>query len=148
MKKKTLGKKTSNEANSIAPTAKMEGKAPQGRPPRRKLSRTKKLDIPEEVKEEGYAYRWILDRADRREDYEAAWWEPVRDGANKEVKKASGASYLVLYRVEYKYFEEDVRDKQSRPINLLKERAKLAKKDQYSGEYVPEGHEGVVVINN
>ena len=115
----------------------------------RPLSQISKLSIPTGIKEEGFEYRWILDKVERIEAFEAAWWEQVKDGTGRPIQKASGENgYLLLYKIPFKYYEEDVKEKQKLPINLLTEKAKLAKGNKYSNEYIPEGQEGVVVINH
>ena len=150
MSKKKIGvKKALNSKTQIVPNKDIQAQSPKGRPPRRPLSQISKLSIPNGIKEKGFEYRWILEKTERIEAFEAAWWEQVKDGTGKPVKKASGENgYLLLYKIPFEYYEEDVKEKQKLPINLLTEKAKLTKGDKYSSEYVPEGQQGVVVINN
>jgi hypothetical protein len=125
---------------------------PVGRPKRIPLSKTSKLELPAGIKEDGYAYRFILNRPERIQMYESAWWEAVMDGEGKNITKPSGnkenrQEHLLLYRTKVEYFEEDLRENRKKPIDLVKENAKLTK-GTHSSEYVPEGHEAVVSINN
>lgn len=124
----------------------VEAHEPNNRPKRRPLSRTFRLDIPEGIREEGYTYRYILDRAERIEMYEGAWWEQVRDEQQRAIRKASGnGEYLLLYKTITSLFEEDLVENRKKPINLILDKAKL-QKDRNSSEYVPDGHEAVLSI--
>lgn len=134
---------------AISETKETKGHRPEGRPERIGLSQTSNLSIPKGIQRKDYAYQFIKDKPERIEAFEAAWWEPVKDGEGKLVKKAAGGGeYLLLYRTRREYYEEDVKEMQKKPINLLKNTAKLDKGNKYSGEYVPEGSDAVVVINN
>lgn len=138
-----------NSNTTITASKDAVNKTPEGRPVRIPLVQQFKLDIPEEFRKKGYAYRFIRDEANKIEAYVAAWWEPVRDGMSRPIKKASGTGgYLLLYRIKQEYFDEDAETKRKLPINLLKEQAKLAAGNKHSSEYVPQDREGVVVINN
>lgn len=142
-------KKALNSSNTITDKKEVLGTTPNRKGPRIPLSQQLKLSVPSGVKEEGFAYRFIRDKAERIEAFENAWWVPALDGAGRPIRKASGSGgYLLLYKIEKQYFEEDVKEKQKLPMNALTENAKLSKSDKYSSEYIPEGHEGVVVINN
>lgn len=146
---KSSVKNALNSSNAVTATPGVKAKTPEGRPARVPLTQQFKLTVPDGVKEDGYAYRYIKDKPDRVEVFEAAWWEPVKDGAGRPIRKVSGSDgYLLLYRIKQEYFDEDAAEKRKLPINLLTENAKLAKGNQYSKEYIPEGQEGVVVINN
>lgn len=127
----------------------IDAHTPKNRPKRRPLSIMYKLDIPSGLKEEGYTYRYILDRAERIERFQNAWWEPVIDpNTKKPFRKASGSGeYLLLYRTKTEYFKEDQIENRKKPINLLTDKAKLTRNAD-SHEYVPEGHEAVVQIKN
>jgi len=147
--KKSKVKKALSSKTTIVDKPDIKAKTPTGRPTRVPLTQQYKLSIPTGIKEEGFVYRYIRDHAERVEAFEGAWWEPVKDGAGRPIKKASGNSgYLLLYKIEQKYYDEDQLVKQKRPINLLTENAKLAKSDKYSSEYVPEGQNSVVTINH
>lgn len=142
--KKTKVKAALSSKTTIVNNPDVEAKTPTGRPKRVPLTQQFKLQIPAGIKEEGFVYRYIRDHAERVEAFEGAWWQPVKDGAGRPIKKASGMSgYLLLYKIEQKYYDEDQLVKQKRPINLLIENAKLSK-----SEYVPEDRESVVTINN
>lgn len=133
-----------NSSNEITSDKSVLGQNPKGRPVRVPLSQQFRLTVPTGIKKDGYEYRYIRDSAERVEAFQAAYWEPVHDGIGKPIRKASGDSYLLLYRIEEEYYLEDLKAKEKLPINLLVEQAKLKKGD---GEYIPEGQEGVVVIN-
>lgn len=141
-------KKALNSSNEIVDKPEVVSRAPKGRPDRVPLNQQFRLSIPKGIKEDGFVYRYIRATAERIESFEAAYWEPVKDGAGKQVRKASGMSYLLLYRIEEKFYLEDLKAKEERPINLLVEQAKLKKGNKYSSEYVPEGQQSVVTINN
>ena len=145
--RKTKVKQALNSQNTVVDKPDIKAKTPTGRPERVPMVSQFKLTIPKGVKEEGFVHRYIRDSAERIEAFEGAWWTPVLDGAGKTIKKASGPGYLLLYRIEEKYYLEDQKEKAKRPINLLVEQAKL-KKDKHSNEYVPEGQDSVVTINN
>ncbi len=147
--KKKGVKKALNSSNQIVDKPEVAAKAPKGRPKRIPLAQQFKLSIPTGIKEDGFAYRYIRDKTERIEAFENAWWVPVKDGNGRNIKKASGSGgYLLLYKIEKEYYEEDVQEKRKRNIDLLVKEAKLQKGDKYSSEYVPDGQEGVVVINN
>ena len=146
---KRKSQKALNSKNIVVDKPDVKSKTPSGRPARFPLTDRFKRSIPAVIREEGYVYRFIRDTTERIEGFESAWWEGVKDGAGRQIKKASGSGgYLLLYRVEQKYFDEDLAIKRKKPINLLTENAKLAAGDKYSSEYVPEGHNSVVTINN
>ncbi len=131
-------------------TESRETKARQNkkRPPRRHLGATKKLVVPEEWKEEGFSYRWLMDRPERIHMYEGAWWEKVVDENNQPRRVPSGGGeYLTLFKVESKYLQEDRERNRKKNISLIREKAQL-QKDRHSAEYVPEGHDAVVKISN
>ncbi len=143
-------KKTAKTADekTTTPKREVEAHAPKNRPKRRPLSTTYRLMLPDGVIEEGYEYRWLLDRVDRIHMFEAAWWQKVVDGKGKAIRKPAGkGDYLILYRIESKFAKEDREAKQKKTINLLKQKAQIQKADQHSMEYVPEGHEGVLKIS-
>lgn len=145
--KKSVKKALNSSNETVDRNQSSTGKL-KNRPERVPLDHTAKLSIPAGVQEEGFAYRWITDKAERVESFERAWWVAVVDGNGRAIKKASGDGYLLLYRIEQKYYEEDVKAKQKLPIDLLVENAKLVKGNKHSSEYVPEGHQSVVTINN
>ena len=133
--------------NEVVECPEIAGMEPEERPSRVPMTQQFKLSIPSGIQKKGYVYRYIRDTAERVEAFQAAWWEPVADGLGKPIRKASGERYLLLYRIEEKYYLEDLKIKEEKPINLLREQAKLAK-GRLSHEYIPEGHEGVVVIKH
>jgi hypothetical protein len=132
-----------------AKKAEIEAHSPKNRPTRRPLSSMYRLDIPPGIKEEGYTYRYILDRAERVEMFRGAWWEQVIDPTTKQpFRKASGGGeYLLLYKTKTEWFLEDQIENRKKPINLLADSARL-KRNADSHEYVPEGHDAVVKIQN
>ena len=135
--------------NEVVPTKESQGHDPQGRPARVPLAQQAKLSIPKGLEDPNYAYRFIIDKPERVEAFVAAWWEPAKDGTGKPIKKPAGNGLtLVLYRTPREYFEEDLREKQKKPIDLLEESAKLDKGNQYSSEYVPQGQQSVVTIKH
>lgn len=141
-----LGKgiKKKRKVNEPATKRTVKAHSNKKRPPRRPLSTTYKLSLPEGIIEKGFDYRWILERPERIMQYKAAWWLPVTDDEGEIIRKPSGSGeYLTLYRIESKYHEEDKIANRKKPINLLVDNAKL-NKDRESMEYVPEGHEAVV----
>ena len=143
-RKSTNAKQTVRKTTAPTPKRNVVSRSNTKRPPRRPLSTTYKLQLPEGIIEEGYDYRWLLERPERIMQYEAAWWEPVHDDDGKRIRKPSGGGeYLTLYRIESKYHEEDKAENRKKPINLLHDKA-LLKKDSDSMEYVPEGHDAVV----
>ncbi len=147
--KKTKVKTALSSKTTIVANPDVEAKTPTGRPERVPLAQQFKLSIPAGIKEEGFVYRFIRDYAERVEAFEGAWWEPVKDGAGRHIRKASGMSgYLLLYKIEQKYYDQDLAIKRKKPISLLTEKAKLSKSDRYSSEYVPEGQNSVVTINH
>jgi len=130
--------------NEVTPKPEVEAHTPKDRPKRRPLTTTYKLALPEGVVEEGYKYRWVLDRPDRVMQFQEAWWQVVKDGAGKTIRKPSGTGeYLILYKIELQYWEEDRDIHRKKNIDLLTEAAK-PRRDKDSFEYVPEGHEAVV----
>lgn len=135
---------TSND--EVVGSPEVMGKEPEGRPPRVPMSRQFKLSVPSGIQKEGYEYRYIRDTAERVQAFQEAWWTPVNDGRGKPIRKASGDRNLLLYRIERKYYLEDQKAKEQKPINLLTEQAKLSK-DRRVPEYVPEGSPAVVTIN-
>lgn len=141
-------KQALNSSNEIVERNEVVGKQPEGRPERVPLSQQFRLSVPKEIKEEGFAFRYIRDTAERVEAFQAAYWVPVLDAYSKPVRKSSGDGYLLLYKIEMKYYLEDLKEKEKQPINLLVEQAKLKKGDKYSSEYIPEGQQSVVTINN
>lgn len=145
--KKKIAKKPASRARKVnEPAVKraVEARQNKARPPRRPLSTTYKLSLPEGILEEGFDHRWILERPERVMQFEAAWWEPVKDDEGKAIRKPSGGGeWLTLYRIESKYHDQDKKANRQKPINLLVDQAKLTK-DRESMEYVPEGHEAVV----
>jgi len=146
-KNKQGAKKALNSSNEIVDKQEVAGRKPEGRPERIPLTQQFRLSIPTGIKEDGFVYRYIRDSAERVEGFQNAWWVPVVDGYGKPVRKASGEGYLLLYKIEEKYYNEDLAEKEKKPINLLVEQAKLRKGRNYS-EYVPEGQESVVTINS
>ena len=130
-------------------TRESQAHSAEDRPERRPLGTTYRLTVPPGLKEQGYEYRYILDRRDRIEMFEGAWWTPVTDPVTKRpFRKASGSGdYLTLYRIKSDIFKEDQIEKAKKPINLLKESAEL-KRNRHGHEYVPEGHEAVLSIKN
>lgn len=142
-------KKALNSGSKVVSKKEVAGKAPEGRPKRIPLAQQFKLSIPTGIKEDGFAYRYIRDKTERVEAFENAWWVPVLDGNGRAIKKASGSGgYLLLYKIEKEYYDQDVQEKKKRNIDLLVKEAKIQKGNKYSSEYVPDGQEGVVVINN
>jgi len=138
-------KKSKSETSE--PNRVVKAHTPKDRPERRPLSRTFRLDIPAGIREEGYTYRYILNRAERIEMFEGAWWDQVRDERGKPIRKASGmGEYLLLYKTTTDLFELDLIENRKKPISLLIDKAQL-QKDRNSSEYVPEGHEAVLKIN-
>ena len=145
--KKRVKNALNSSNNEVAERPEIAGKEPEGRPKRVPMSQQFRLSIPSGIEEEGYVYRFIRDTAERVEAFQAAWWKPVNDGLGKPVRKASGNRYLLLYKIEKKYYLEDLKKKEEVPINLLKEQAKLVKGSRVP-EYVPEDSEAVVVIKH
>ncbi len=138
---------TKSKNNTGATNRVVKAHAPKNRPKRRPLSRTFRLDIPVGIREEGFTYRYILDRAERIEMFEGAWWEQVHDGNGKPLRKASGSGeYLLLYKTPTHLFEQDLIENRKKPINLIIDKAKL-QQDRNSSEYVPDGHEAVLKID-
>jgi len=152
MTKKKIPKTLESAINSREPgevTRETEAHSAENRPDRRPLSQMYRLNIPHGIKEEGYTYRYILDRADRIEMFNGAWWEQVIDPFTKRpIKKASGGGeYLLLYRIKSEFYKQDQIEKAKKPINLLVESAKLKRmKDVH--EYIPAGHEAVLTIKS
>lgn len=141
---------TAKKRTTDKPAVSREGKSKQNqkRPERRPLGATKKLIVPDEFREEGYDYRWLMDRPERIHMYKGAWWEQVTDEHGTPVRVPSGnGEYLTLYKVESKYLQEDRERNRKKNISLIREKAKL-QRDQHSHEYVPEGHDAVLKIEN
>ena len=143
-KKPEAKTRATRTAQDAVPKREVKAHENKKRPPRRPLSTTYKLTVPEGVIEKGYTYRWLLDRPERVHNYEAAWWEKVLDGEGKVIRKPSGGGeWLTLYRIESKYYEEDRAANRKKTINLLADKGKLQKTSNAT-EYVPEGHEAVI----
>lgn len=136
------------KTGDVADPREVEAHANKRRPKRRPLTTTYNLSLPEGILKKGFEYRWILDRPDKILNYEAAWWESVRDDSGKVIKKPSkGGEYLILYRIKSKYFNEDREINRKRTIDILRESAQLKNDDPNAIEYVPEGHDAVLKIS-
>lgn len=136
--------KRSLKSDEVTPKREVEAHTPKNRPKRRPLTTTYKLALPDGIVEDGFKYRWVIDRPDRVLQFEEAWWQIAKDGEGKTIRKPSGTGeYLVLYRIEEKYWEEDRDLHRKKNIDLLTEAAK-PRKEKDGFEYVPEGHEAVV----
>lgn len=143
-KKLDSEKRVMRKADEAAPKREVEARKNANRPPRRPLSTAYKLTLPEGIQEEGYQYRWLLDRPERIMTYEAAWWEKAKDGEGKPIRKPSGnGEWLTLYRIESKYFKEDQKENRKKAMQMLHDRARPTSESQAT-EYVPEGHEAVI----
>jgi hypothetical protein len=111
-----------------------------GRAPRVPMSAGGKLKVPESLMEEGYQYYWAVDRPGELEKFKAAWWEFVTDERNEPITTPAGRGEThFLMRIPKEYYDEDIARQQDRVNDALIENAKLKQ-----GEYVPEGHDGVL----
>lgn len=110
------------------------------REPRIPLTAGGKLSVPQNMLEEGYHYCWPLDRPGNLERMQRAWYEFVTDSnGNKMTVPAGRGDTHYLMRVKQEYYNEEVEIAQSRVNDGLISSAKLKE-----GEYVPEGHDGVL----
>ncbi len=113
----------------------------KSRPARVPMSAGGKLNVPEDLKKEGYQYYWQVDRPGVIEQMERAWWEKVTDsrGGHVTVPGGSGET-LYLMHIEQKYYDEDMETQQKRNIDATAKQAQALGEE----EYVPMGKTSVV----
>ena len=111
------------------------------RPARIPMSAGNKLHVPDSLKEDGYQYYWALDKKGTIQQFEAAYWEKVKDDRNNPVTvPAGGGEDHYLMRIEQKYYDEDIAAQQKRNIDATQVQAQTLGEE----EYVPLGSKSVV----
>ena len=139
--KENRGKPTSKKGAKTVQKKKRKGV-------RKPLSVTMNLDVPAAVKKKDHAYRWVRNQPERILMYEEAWWEIVKDSEGRPIQKSAKnpedpEMQLILMETPLEYFEEDLVENRKKPVNLLKEKAKLK-----AGEYIPDDAKDVVTIKH
>ena len=108
--------------------------ANKARPARIPMTAGNKLHVPESLKKEGFQYYWAIDRKGMIEQFEAAWWQKVKDerGDNVTIPAGNGEVHYLMC-LEQKYYDEDIKRQQQMNIDTT------AKQAQTLGdsEYVP-----------
>ena len=108
-----------------------------GRPPRISMSNAKKLEVPDNLKEEGYYYRWFQDRDGRISQAKAAYYESIVDEQGNIFTRQSGPYSMHLMRLPQKYRDEDNRLKKDRVAATLEAEAQIG-----YNEYAPNAKTG------
>ena len=99
-----------------------------------------KLNVPAELKKDGYQNYWQVDSKGMIEQMEAAWWEKVKDARGDHVTVPAGnGDTLYLMQIEQKYYDEDIELQQKRNIDTTATQAQSLGED----EYVPLGRQSV-----
>ncbi len=104
-----------------------------GRPRRVSMSNMKKLDIPDNLKEDGFYYRWFQDRDGRLMQAKAAYYEHVVTEQGDNYTRPSGPYTLYLMRLPQEYRDEDNALKKQRVLDTLEAESSIGK-----GEYAPD----------
>ena len=114
---------------------------PKNRPARVPMSAGNKLHIPEALKEEGYQYYLPIDKKGAIHQFEAAYWEKVKDERGDPITfpAGNGESHYLM-RIEQKYYDEDIAAQQRRNIDATQNQAQTLGEE----EYVPLGSKSVV----
>lgn len=108
-----------------------------GRPARVSMHNSKKLEVPESKKEDGFYYRWFQDRDGRIAQAKAAYYESVTDEHGNNFTRQSGPYTMHLMRLPNKYRNEDNRLKKQRVAATLDAEAQIN-----PGEYAPDAKTG------
>ena len=104
-----------------------------GRPKRISMNNMKKLEVPLNLLEDGYYYRWFQDKDGRITQAKAAYYEHVTDEQGNNFCRSSGPYGLYLMRLRQEYRDEDNQLKKERVKATLEGKAVIG-----PGEYAPD----------
>lgn len=107
------------------------------RPPRVSMNNMKKLEVPSNLMEEGYYYRWFQDRDSRVIKAHAAYYEHVVDEQGNNYTCQSGPYTMYLMRLRQEYRDDDNRLKKERVAATLEAEAEIG-----HNEYAPDPETG------
>lgn len=108
-----------------------------GRPERISMNNMKKLEIPANLIEEGFYYRWFQDRNGRISKAHAAYYEHVVDEQGNNLCCQSGPYMMYAMRLPQKYRDEDNKLKKERVAATLETEAQIG-----HNEYAPDPETG------
>jgi hypothetical protein len=114
-----------------------------GRPERISMSNMKKLEVPENIKEAGFYYRWFQDRDGRLAQAKSAYYEHVVDEQGNNYSRPSGPHTMHLMRLPMEYREQDNKLKKQRVLATLEAEAGIG-----ANEYAPDGRESAITHTN
>ncbi len=124
------------QENAVA-SSRQEAAHSSGRPARISMNNMKKLEVPDNVLEDGFYYRWFQDKEGRIAQAKAAYYESVIDEQGNNWVRQSGPYSMHLMRLKQEYRDEDNALKKKRVLATLEEEAAIG-----SLEYAPDSETG------